>query len=107
MVACDYDQALEPTVGDNCENVIVSYENGVEELIERTCAYDGCHVTGFSSGDYTSYESIIPFLEDIENRTLRVQDMPPDYSPDGKAKSLTADEIQLLSCWIADGAPEQ
>ena len=106
VVACDYDQAAEPTLGDNCANVSVTYETGVEELMERTCAYSGCHVSGFSSGDYTTYENIIPFLDAIEGRTLRAQDMPPSYAPDGKAKSLTADEIQLLDCWIAAGAPE-
>ena len=106
VIACDYDQASEPTLGDNCDNISVSYEAGIEELMERTCAYVGCHISGFSSGDYTTYETIIPFLEAIENRTLRAQDMPPDYAPDGKAKSLTAEEMQLLDCWITAGAPE-
>lgn len=106
LIACDYDQAAAPTLDKECDDVVVSYENGVEELMERTCAYSSCHVSGFSSGDYTTYESIVPFLDVIESRTVRAQDMPPNYAPDGKAKTLTADEIQLLDCWIAAGAPE-
>lgn len=106
-VACDYDQAPEPTISDDCATSEVSYVEGIEELMERTCAYEGCHISGFSSGDYTTYESIIPFVESIQSRTLLSQDMPPNYAPDGKAKSLTDEEKQLLECWIANGSPEE
>lgn len=106
-IACDYDQAPEPTIDDDCANNEVSYIQGIEELMERTCAYEGCHVSGFSSGDYTTYESIVPFIESIRRRTLLVQDMPPDYAPNGKAQSLTDEEKQLLECWIANGFPEE
>lgn len=105
-IACSYDQLPEPTVSDSCNTLQPTYNDGIEELLERTCAYEGCHITGFSSGDFTSYSSTTPFIQSIENRSLNRLDMPPNYAPDGKPKSLTDEEKELLECWIANGFPE-
>lgn len=104
--ACDYDQLDEPTISDRCDVLQPTYDNGIEELLERTCAYDGCHVSGFASGNFTTYQGTVSFIEAIESRALFAADMPPSYAPEGKAKELTADEKELLKCWIASGFPE-
>jgi len=106
IIACSYDQLPEPTVSDQCEVLLPTYNEDIEELMERTCAYEGCHITGFSSGDFSSYSGTTPFITAIQNRALSRQDMPPDYAPDGKPKSLTDEEQELLECWISNGFPE-
>jgi len=106
IIACSYDQLPEPTVSDSCDTLQPTYNDGIEELLERTCAYEGCHITGFSSGDFTSYAGTTPFIQSIENRSLNRLDMPPNYAPDGKPKSLTDEEKELLECWISNGFPE-
>ncbi|MEL6717246.1 MAG: hypothetical protein AAFO82_00535 [Bacteroidota bacterium] len=106
IIACSYDQLPEPTVSDRCDTIQPTYDNSIEELMERTCAYEGCHITGFSSGDFTSYSGTTPFIQSIANRSLNRLDMPPNYAPDGKPKSLTDEEKELLECWINNGFPE-
>ncbi|MEM8527936.1 MAG: hypothetical protein AAGG68_25065 [Bacteroidota bacterium] len=106
IFACAYDQLPEPTVSDSCNTLKPTYDDGIEELLERTCAYEGCHITGFSSGDFTSYSGTTPFIQTIQNRSLNRRDMPPNYAPEGKPKSLTEEELELLECWISNGFPE-
>lgn len=100
LTSCSKDKL--PEVKE-CEEEI-TYENQIEPLIAKSCAYAGCHVTGFASGDFSTYESMTSFLDDgkFETRVLGSMDMPPSYAPEGKPKSLTAEEVKLIECWKAN-----
>ncbi len=41
----------------------VSYDNGIKEIIDETCAYSGCHNgAGSAPGDYRSFEGMQRFI---------------------------------------------
>lgn len=104
--ACTSDQ-LEPIEAPAvCDTLVPTYDQQMVFLVETTCAYEGCHSSGFSSGDYSSYENMIPNLEDgkIFNRVIATRDMPPNYA-DGP-KTLTDEEIELFNCWLENGHPK-
>jgi len=79
------------------------YTGEVELIINRSCAYTGCHISGTGQDDYTDFEKIVAtdlnkFHEEVSNG-----DMPPFYAT---PSSLTAEEILTLRCWIQGGNPE-
>jgi len=80
------------------------YDGEVESIINATCAYTGCHISGFTNGDYSDYDKIVSsdldqFLAEISNG-----DMPPVYS--SGPTTLTAEELMTLQCWIKGGTLE-
>ena len=99
---------------DECD---VTYENEVKPIIERSCAYSGCH-SGADAGmwvtegseDYTNYAGILANLQagSFRARTIDSLDMPPAaYVPEGRPVSLTQAELDILICWLDNGYPER
>ncbi len=93
-----------------------TYENEVKPIIEKSCAYSGCH-SGADAGmfvsdiskDYTTYEGMMENLNNgsFTTRTLTNLDMPPAaFVPVGNPTELTAEEIQILTCWKDNGFPK-
>ena len=67
-------------------------------------------MSGFSSGDFTGYEGIEPFTDSgafmsrvITQREDPNSGMPPNYAPADRPQDLTAEELELVECWIQDG----
>lgn len=87
----------------NCESIITPvYEGEVQNIINLSCAYVGCHSSGFGNGDYSTYNNILgtnldKFVAEISNG-----EMPPSYASDGP-KTLTAGELLTLQCWAQGG----
>jgi len=106
--ACSTDVLPPSTIPDFCGSEAKSFELDVKPIILNSCAYSGCHVQGSDSGDFTSYNGILSSLENgkINSRALEIRDMPASYAPAGKPTSLTEEEIEILSCWIAQGFPD-
>ena len=81
-----------------------SYSSDIRPIIVESCALVGCHVAGFADGDYSSYQGV---KANADSGTLGAQitsgDMPPANSPG--PTNLSNAEIDLINCWIADGAP--
>ncbi|WP_246144103.1 hypothetical protein [Neolewinella aurantiaca] len=109
--ACTKDALAEP-VAVTCEDDTPTYEDDIREIVERTCAYSGCHLGG-APGIYDSYDGLLNHLENgrfrqrvISSRSDPTLGMPPDYSPDGRATSLTPDELLIITCWLDAGFPE-
>ena len=81
----------------------ITYQSNAREILDRTCAYSGCH-DGFNApGDYRSYDNMAPFLNEtkFERRVLGRRDMPPNYSSGPTA--LTAEELTIIRCWAQGG----
>jgi hypothetical protein len=111
MDACTSDALAEPVML-SCDGLIPTYEADVREIVERTCAYSGCHLGG-APGIYDDYEGLLSDLESglFRERVISAKDnptigMPPNYAPDGRAKDLTADELMIITCWLDAGYPE-
>lgn len=104
--ACTTDQLAPIEAPAICDTLVPTYDQQMIFLVETTCAYEGCHSSGFSSGDYSSYENMLTNLEDgqIFDRVIASRDMPPSYA-DGP-KILTDEEIDLFNCWLENGYPE-
>ncbi|MEM9928759.1 MAG: hypothetical protein AAF840_02970 [Bacteroidota bacterium] len=109
--ACTADQLPEPVVLP-CDGVTPTYEADVREIVERTCAYSGCHLGG-APGIYDSYQGLLPDLESglfrqrvIDRKDDPVFGMPPNYAPSDREVDLTAAEIMLITCWLEAGHPE-
>lgn len=93
-------------VMDECEEA-VTYNTGIKELLATNCAYSNCHDgSGGAPGNYTSYFGIEPFLNvgQFEKRALTDRDMPPSYATG--PKSLSQEDIDLISCWMQNGYVE-
>jgi len=97
---CYYDseQLLYP--GDvTCAGVNASFSKDVLPIVQQRCALGGCHAAGSvnTGGALTNYTEINSKSARIKTSVLN-RSMP-------KGTSLTTAEIQLISCWISSGAP--
>lgn len=88
---------------ETCDTLEVSYNLQVQEIITTNCAYVGCHISGFPSGDFSTYDNMLTYLNsgEIEKRTITQLDMPPPASGE-----LTAEDLEVLTCWLSKGFPE-
>jgi len=108
--SCTNDK-LEAPMGD-CQNLSPTWNNGVSDLIELTCAYSGCHISGTSApGNYLTYGGILSTLNNgsFKNRVFDIKDNPTLGMPPNNAAGqteLTQEQLDLLSCWMTDGFPE-
>ncbi len=108
---CTEDKLAAPAAGD-CFGEEPTYESDVKEIIDRTCAYSGCHLDS-APGVYTSYSGIQNVLNSglFRQRVILIKDdpvsgMPPNNVPSGKAQNLTPAELNTIQCWLDAGFPE-
>lgn len=109
---CTADQLPEPQPVVGCEDFTISYSSNIIGIIENSCAYSGCHLDS-APGTYDSYQGLLGNLNNgsFRERVITLKDdpflgMPPDNAPDGHPHNLTAEEIQLIQCWLEAGYPE-
>lgn len=99
--SCYYDkeQLLLPpkTATANCQNY--SFTNDVSPLIQTSCNNGtGCHASGSSNGP----GSLVTYNE-VKNAAAQIQSsIMAGRMPLGS--SLTSAQIQLITCWISNGA---
>ncbi|MEO1447876.1 MAG: hypothetical protein AAFV07_00015 [Bacteroidota bacterium] len=74
--------------------------NAISPIIQTTCALSTCHDGSGEAANFTQSSVVVAHAKGIEART-RAGNMPPDTAN----VSLTAAEIELLGCWLANGAP--
>lgn len=72
-----------------------SYQTSIKSIIEANCATSGCH-SGAQSPNFTSFANIQANAEKIKARTV-AKTMPP-------SGGLTDQQINLIKCWVDDGA---
>ena len=87
-----------------CDSLSPTYLSHVKDIVDASCAVSGCHTVGFPSGDFTSFGTIEPYIHDgkLENRAVTLKDMPPSWS---QIDTLTAEEFEILNCWLNSGSP--
>jgi hypothetical protein len=103
--ACTFDQ-LDPAEPGDCTNIEATYDTNIQPIITTYCSYSGCHVQGFPSGDFSTYSAMLARLESgsVETRTIGLMDMPPQNA--SGPKDLTPEDLELLTCWLSNGFPE-
>lgn len=112
-IQCTADKLPVPETQD-CTDLEPTYESNVKEIIDRTCAYTGCHLD-VAPGIYLSYEGdLLASLNSGEFRkrvvsalrTDPIIGMPQDIAPAGRQKDLTPEELELITCWLDRGFPK-
>jgi hypothetical protein len=79
-----------------------SWADDIMPIINANCAVSGCHNgDNGSSRNWTVLSNVQNSASNIKTRT-GTKTMPPASS----GKSLTDAEIELIACWVDDGAQE-
>lgn len=79
----------------------VSFATDIQPIIQTNCAVSGCHVPGTGLPDYTDKQVIFSLANKIKTYTSQ-RIMPPADS----GIILTQEEIDLIACWVDDGAQD-
>lgn len=79
-------------------NTGVKYATEVKPIITNFCATSGCHDAGTGARNWTTFSNLKANAANIKTRVIN-RTMPP-------SSSLTQAQIDLISCWVDDGAPE-
>lgn len=87
---------------EECMDTKYTYNADTKSIIDNNCNTSGCHNSGSSNGDFTTYAKLKPFLKNdkFENRVFIVGDMPKDSLMTFKDKSV-------LQCWMEKGYKEK
>ncbi len=100
LTGCYYDkeEELYPNSGTNC-NALLTYNTGIKTIIDGNCATSGCHVSGGTSPDLTTYSLVKANTVRITARAVTIKDMP-------KPSGMSSCNITKLDNWIKAGALE-
>ena len=84
-----------------CDGSNLTYNSGINTIINTSCLGSSCHTTSNSRGDFTTYAGLKPKLDNgtFKKRVLEKQSMP-------KGSTLTQDEINKIQCWADNNYPE-
>ncbi len=74
-----------------------SWSNDVLPIVQTSCAISGCH-DGSSRPDLSEYSNAKKFATQMKTET-RTRNMP-------RGRTLTQAQIDLIGCWVDDGALE-
>lgn len=106
---------IEPTMM-GCETSSATYNTNVKPIIDLSCAYSGCHNGGGAApGNYSSYDGLQSIIQNgnFVNRVIDQQanpsvGMPPnkDIYPASQQDDLSADQMEIIQCWIDSGFGE-
>jgi hypothetical protein len=77
-------------------NTGTSWTNDIKPIMEKSCAISGCHNGVSRSSNFNDYASAKSHASNIKSKT-RDRSMPLDGT-------LTQNQIDLISCWVDDGA---
>lgn len=76
----------------------ISYASQIQPIINASCTFASCHGAGNGTRDFTNFANVAAKAASIKIRTGNLS-MPPTGSAD-----LSSQQIQLIACWVNDGA---
>jgi hypothetical protein len=82
-------------VKDNKDCSITSWETQIKPIMESSCAKSGCH-NGSSRPDLRTFQNAKFYAKSIKSKT-QDKSMPQEGT-------LTQQQIDLIACWVDDGA---
>lgn len=77
-------------------NTGVSYAGQVRDILTQNCNLSGCHGAGTGTRDWSNFANLKANAGNVRIRTSN-RTMPPD-------RTLTQTQIDLIACWVNDGA---
>ncbi len=83
-----------------------SYATDIKPILTNSCATVGCHNGDNGAGrNWNVFSNVQNNASNIKMRTAN-KSMPPAGSttPSGSSAALTQDQINLIGCWVDDGA---
>ncbi len=102
--------------GDPCDPDVVYFELDVLPILRSNCAFSGCHDAASAQDgvNLTTYASVVNSA-DVEPYDLDGSDLyevitdndPDDRMPPVPNSRLTADQINIISRWIMQGATNE
>lgn len=103
FVACSDDEDPMMNMNNNNDDCSeqISYASDVVPIINTACALSGCHVAGFASGDFTTFDAVQSRASRVVAR-ITSGSMPPSNTPG--PSSLTDSQIETIECWVEQGA---
>jgi hypothetical protein len=75
----------------------VSWTSEIKPIMENSCALSGCH-NGSSRADLRNFENAKFYAKSIKSKT-QDRSMP-------REGTLTQQQIDIIACWVDDGAPQ-
>jgi hypothetical protein len=87
---CSVTQSVKVTTG-------VKFSTQVKSIIDTKCAISGCHVSGTANSNFTVFANVQANAVEIKQRTQN------GTMPKGGDK-LPQAELDLIACWVDDGA---
>lgn len=104
MLGCYYDKEdeLYPNSGSTTSTttpVAASYKNDIQPLLTNNCATPGCHVSGASFPDLSTYAGVFGSRANVRDRANNAANPMP-----GSGLMSVANR-NLLNSWIDAGAP--
>jgi hypothetical protein len=79
-------------------NTGTSYLNDIKPIITAACALPLCHDAAQGARNWTTYDNVKSNASNIKTRTSNKS------MPIGTGPKLTQDQINLIACWVDDGA---
>lgn len=83
------------------DNTGIKYSTQVQPIFETSCNLGGCHGSGTGPRDWTVFSNVVNQKDRIKLRTGN-RSMP---TPGSGVPALTQSQIDLIACWVDDGAP--
>lgn len=75
-----------------------SYASDILPIFNTSCNSSSCHGAGNGSRSWTTFANVVAKAQQIKLRTANLS-MPPSGHPD-----LSPQQIQIIACWVDDGA---
>lgn len=75
-----------------------SYATDILPIFNAACNSSSCHGAGNGSRSWTTFANVAAKAQQIKLRTTNLS-MPPSGHPD-----LSPQQIQIIACWVDDGA---
>ncbi|MBA3682008.1 MAG: hypothetical protein H0W73_12735 [Bacteroidetes bacterium] len=88
-----------PPAGLVCDSV--KYNAHIKPIIMANCAVPGCHVSGFSSGDFTTYAGL---NAKITNGKFKARVIDANPGPMPASGQLSQSKLDSIQCWLNSGA---
>jgi hypothetical protein len=100
--SCEYNELPEPVpISEDCPEEI-SYNGQIQEIINTTCAVTGCHNGSLGEDrNWTILSSLQAKKDNVKDRINRPPGTPGRMPAAG---ALTSAEIEILTCWVNQGA---
>jgi hypothetical protein len=91
----------------DCTGLTPTYTRDIKPILNASCALSGCHTsyTAQAGIDLSNFNSASE--ASLQDRFLGSIQQKKGYRPmPQNAAQLSADKIQLITCWVQNGSPD-